>query len=331
MNEGIRVRHLRLAFFVVPVLFLLTLGLSLASQQAAAGEGEPLSLRFREGQVLKYSYSESLTYSPPTKFTGVTGYELQVKVDFNLKVARVTSDQTATARFNFERIAVTKDGTPICDLSVFPKQVEGISVAIKANGETTWYKNVYLTVNKGGKLEFRVGTGGGTIATGTMTAAGPEKNQLEANLDEGEGVIKVGLPPIRTLETPEHGKLAEYKVDLTPRKIFDLLLLPTIALSEGQTFSSSVKYLANQKLTFRGQTDDGGYQGSLVELEVTPFTDKPDAGATGIQPSVTGNLSYMIDSLSKMIRAHGTLKSEIVVPEIGAQLGTSRMELVIRK
>lgn len=304
---------------------------SVGSGVAMAGDGISLALKFREGQILKYGYSETLNYSPPTKFAGTTGYELATKVEYKITVARVLSDNSASVKLVFERIAVYKDGTPICDLSVFPKQVEGISGTIKPNGETTWYKNVYITINKAGKLEFRVGTGGGAIATGTLSTTGSEKNQLEADLDEGEGVIKLGVPPTRTLETPDHGKLVEYKVDLTPRKVFEFLLLPTLPLSEGQSFSTSIKYLAQEKLLYKGQVDNNGYQGNLVSIDVTPWSEPAGEGVTGLQPSVSGNMSYTIDNLGKMVYMAGKLRTEVVIPDVGTQAAESRIELQIRK
>lgn len=302
-----------------------------APQPVMAGDAVSLALKFREGQILKYGYSETVNYTPPTKFAGTTGYELSVKTEYKITVARVLSDNSASVKLAFERIAVFKDGTPICDLSVFPKQVEGISGTIKPNGETTWYKNIYLTINKSGKLEFRVGTGGGSIATGTLSTTGSEKNQLEADLDEGEGVIKIGVPPTRTLETPDHGKLVEFKVDLTPRKVFEFLLLPTLPLSEGQSFSTSVKYLGQEKLLYKGQVDSGGYQGNMVSIDVTPWSEAAGDGVVGLQPAVSGNMSYTIDNLGKLVYMSGKLHSEVIIPEVGTQAANSTIELQIRK
>lgn len=208
---------------------MLSSGVALSALKPAslwASDAVQLALKFREGQVLKYTYTETFIYTPPIKFVGSSSYELQVKVDYRLNVARVTSDQAASVKLTFERIAIFKDSKPICDLTFFPKQVEGISGTIKPNGETTWYKNVYLTVNKAQKLEFRVGTGGAPIATGTLSTQGSEKNQLEADLDEGEGVIKLGVPPTRTLEKSEFAKLAEFKIDLTPESSLSCCCCP---------------------------------------------------------------------------------------------------------
>lgn len=321
------VRQAVLGLGLVGLLGLSGLG---TGGEALAGEPVQLALKFREGQQLRYSYSETLTYAPPIKFVGVTGYELSVKVDYRIAVNRVTAEQGASVKLTFERIAVFKDGRQICDLSVFPKDVGGISGSIKPNGETTWYKNVYLTVNKAGRLEFRVGSGGGVIATGTLSVAGSEKNSLEANLDEGEGVIQLGVPPYRTLETPDHGKLAEFKVDLTPRKIFEFLLLPTLPLDEGQTFSTSVKYLGQEKLLYKGQSDEGGHQGNAVSVDITPWLET-STELVGLQPAVTGNVGYMIDTMGKLVYAKGKLRTEIVIPDVGVQTGESRIELMIRK
>ncbi|MFM7201831.1 MAG: hypothetical protein ACKO6N_13665 [Myxococcota bacterium] len=304
---------------------------ALSPAQLLASDAVQLALKFREGQVLKYTYTETFMYTPPIKFVGSSSYELQAKVDYRLNVARVTSDQAASVKLSFERIALFKDGKPICDLTFFPKQVEGISGTIKPNGETTWYKNVYITINKAQKLEFRVGTGGAPIATGTLSTQGSEKNQLEADLDEGEGVIKLGVPPTRTLEKSEFAKLAEFKIDLTPRKLFELLLLPTLPLSEGQTFSSSVKNLAAQKLLFKGQVEDGGRMGNAVTIDITPWTEGTSDELNGLLPVVNGQLSYMIDTMGKLVYAKGNLKSEILIPEVGAQVGESRIELVLKK
>jgi hypothetical protein len=261
---------------------------------------------------------------------GAPTYNLDVKVDYNIKVNQVSDSENATVRLAFERITVRKDGQQIADLTVFPRGGESVSATIKPNGETTFYKNFYLTINRSNQLEYRVSTGGGVMATNTTAPNGSENFNMAADLDEGQGVIKLGVPPTRTLETPDHGKLSEFKLDLTPRKLFELLTLPTVPLAEGQSFSVPVKYLATCKMTYAGQGDDAGYQGALVNTEVKPWTE-PSDGASGIQPSVGGNLTYLIDSTGKLARAHGKLHTEILIPGIGPQTAETRLELSLRK
>lgn len=320
-----------LANRALPIVAGLSCLFQLSVPVAHAGDPVKLALSFREGQVLKYSYHETMTYTPPTKFAGSVPVTIETKVDYNLKVNQVSpEDHVATVKLGFDRITVLKDGTQIADLTVFPKQGDGVAATIKPNGETTCYKNVYLAYNKGGHLEYRVSTGGGPIATGTTSSNGSENYSLAADLDEGEGVIKIGLPPTRTMDSPEYAKLAEFKIDLTPRKLFEFLTLPTVPLADGQTFSVPIKYLGQEKLTYRGKADEAGYDGNLVELDITPWTESTTS-ATGMQPVINGSFSYLIDTTGKLIRARGTLHDQIVVPDIGPQTADTKMELLIRK
>jgi len=295
-----------------------------------AGEPVRLALRFREGQILRYTYLETVAYTPPTKFVGVPGWNLDVKVDFSIKVNSVNDDAAATVRLVFERLTVLKDGTQIADLTVFPRQADGVSAIIKPNGETTFYKNFYLAINRGGQLEFRVSNGGGVMATNTTAAVGSENFVLAADLDHGAGIIRIGVPPTRTLETPDHAKLCEFKIDLTPRKLFEILTMPTVPLAEGETFSIPVKYLGQEKLVYQGQADEVGFQGSQVQVELTPWTEPAD-GLGGLQPLVNGNISYLIDTTGKLAKARGRLHTEIMVPGIGPQIAETRLEITLRK
>ncbi len=295
-----------------------------------AGAPVRLALKFRPGQKLRYRYHETLNYTPPPKFTDLSGYLLEAKVDFEMEVKDVSDEGTATVRITFDRVTVLLDGQQIADLTVFPKQGRRLSATIKPNGETVFYKYLYLTVNNGGQLEYRVARDGGPIATRTASKRGSEKITYAADLDEDHGVIRDGLPPTRSLESPEHGVLAEFKVDLVPVKLFAFVNLPTVALAEGQFFSVPLKYLGNEKLSYQGEADVAGYHGARVQAEVTPWTEGSEE-AGGYLPEVTGNVSYVIDTLGKLVQGKANLAYNIEIPGVGFQTATCKIDLTMRK
>ncbi len=326
--EGETVRRATAATAILSgILFLLA---PLFATEVHAGAPVKLALKFRPGQKLRYRYHESLNYTPPPKFADLSGYQLDSTVDFTMEVKDVNQDGIATVRVTFQRIAVTLDGRPIADLTVFPKQGQRLSATIKPNGEAVFYKCVYLVINNGGQMEYRVSKDGGVIATHTASKRGSEKIVYAADLDEDHGVIRDGVPPTRTLKSPAHGVLAEFKVDLVPVKLFEFVNLPTVALAEGQFFSVPLKYLGNEKLTYEGQGDVAGYQGSKVHAEVSPWTEDSDS-AEGYIPEVQGDVYYVIDPIGKLIQGKANLSYRIEIPNVGFQTAKAKIELTLRR
>ena len=290
-----------------------------------------VALKFRPGRTLKFVYEETLSYTPPAKFVELSGYTLQDKVHFKMQVNDVSEDGEATVRITLERLTVTLDGSQIADLTVFPKKATRLSATIKPNGEARFYKDFYLTVNNGGQLEFRVAKEGSPIATKTVSTRGSEKIEYAADLDEAHGVIRDGVPPTRNLPSPEYGKMVEFKVDMVPVKLFELINLPTVALAEGQFFSIPLKYLGHEKLTYQGQADVAGHSGSKMVAEVTPWTETSDGTDGGLQPALSGNISYVIDSSGKLIQGKANLSYEIIVPGVGPQKANTKIVMTLKR
>jgi len=119
-------------------------------------------------------------------------------------------------------------------------------------------------------------------------------------------------------------------VDLVPVKLFEFVNLPTVALAEGQIFSVPLKYLANESLTYEGLADVAGYQGRKVHAEVTPWTETSEQGS-GYLPEVQGEVSYVIDTMGKLIQGKGNLSYKIVIPGVGHQAASSTIELTLRR
>jgi len=308
------------------IMVTLLLGL-LSSATASAESAVQLALKFRQGQKIRYAYTEKVVYSPPSSFMGVGAYELEANIEYVLRVSQVGSDGVARVKLTFERIKLTYDGEEIMNLTVFPKDGGSVSATIKPNGETRFYKKIYVTVNRGNQLEYRIVKGGGMMASNTKTTEG-EQELLAADL--GGGVVKIGLPPTRTIEGPDHAKLVEFKVDLTPRKLMDLLLLPTVPLAAGQTFSTPIAHVCNETLTYDGKADDAGFRGNQVRIDVAPWTDI-DNSLSGYQPELSGSLTYLVEPSGKLVRAKGDLVTEILIPGVGTQIIQSKLDLILRK
>ena len=298
--------------------------------KASAQEAATLALKFRQGQRLHYIYEEKSAYTPPQKFVGADGWTLETRVEYTLKINSITEDHAAYAKFTFNRITVTRDGKQIADLTVFPRKASAISVTIEPNGETTFYRHVYLTFNRGEQLEFRISEGGGPLATNTATDAKKEKYILAADLDETEGVIKIGVPPTLEITDPDYEKLVEFKIDLTPHKLFSLMQMPTVPLAKGQTFSIPIKYLGQEQLTYQGKGSEGGFQGDKAEISIAAWNDEA-SGSKALQPELTGTIHVLIDSFGRLAFAHGETTTHVLIPGIGVQKLETTMDLKLKK
>lgn len=297
------------------------------------GSSDQLALKFREGQTIKYRYQETQTYTPPAKFAGTVSSVLDVRADYTLKVTRVNADRSAIVKIYFENVVVTKDGRQIADITdhQIPDQGQDVTAILKVNGDVSFGKFVYLTLNVAGQPEYRIVTGGNPLATHTRSPEG-EKQLFAADLDVQSGMIKVGVPPTRTVPEPDYNKLAEFKIDLTPRKLHQLLLIPTAPFAAGRVFRVSNPHLSHQETTLEGITDIQGYQCQHLESKITPWATSDEGNETEYEPQVSGSIDYYIEpDLGRVIMARGQFKTEILVPGVGLQLAETVMSLTLRK
>lgn len=312
---------------------LVTLILSLAII-APASAAERLKLRFREGQTIRYQYVETMRLQPPAKFAGVAeDGVLTAKVDFTFKVTKVNPDSSAIVKLRFDRIVVEKDGTQVADIvdHQVPSQAQDVTAILGINGEVSFYKYVYLTFNRANMLEFRIVTGGNSVATHSISAES-ENEVFAADLDVTTGLIRVGLPPSRTVSDPGLNDLAELKLDLTPRKMYELLLLPTAPLDADKRFVVPHRYLANEVITYQGRSDVQGKTCEHVRADVTPW-EVTEASPSGEHaPQLSGQISYFIDTdLGRLVTVKGDLREVIRIPGVGEQAADVQIALTPRR
>lgn len=294
-----------------------------------------MALRFHEGQTIRYQYQEVMNYTPPAKFAGsAEGATLAVKVDYTWKVTRVNPDNSAIVKLRFDRVVVEKDGIQIADIAdhQIPKQGQNITAILKVNGEVDFYKYVYLTLNPANVLEYRIVNGGNAMATKSYSNEG-EKEVFASDLDITSGMIRIGVPPTRMVSDPEFSKLAEVKLDLTPRKLYELLLLPTAPMGMGQRFVVPNPYLASEVITYEGLTDVQGKRCDQIRAKIAPWEGVNSANAEALyEPQLSGMVDYFIDSeLGRLVTARGTVTTSIHLDGIGEQSAEIRMNLQPRR
>lgn len=313
------------------ILSLLFVSVSVPSIADAADER--VALRFREGQTIKYQYKEVLEYFPPNKFAGSNNQlSLTVLVDYTFKVTGVNPDQSAMVKLTFDRIVVEREGVQIADMPQhqIPNQGQNITALLDVNGGVTFYKYVYLTFNPAGILEYRIVNGGNAMATKSVALEG-ENELFAADLDASSGMIRVGVPPTRDLSDPELALLSEIKIDLTPRKLYQLLLLPTAPLDSSKRFVVPFPYFSNVVYTSGGRSDVQGRRTEKVIATVSPWDhpgSKPGYPGT-YEPAMEGEMSYFIDpELGRLVMAEGSLNTKVRIPEIGEQVAKVRIKLV---
>ena len=313
---------------------LLLLMLSVFAASATRAD-ERLALRFREGQTIKYQYVESVTLHPPVKLTGVAADgTLVAKVDYTFKVTKVNPDSSAIVKLRFDRIVVERDGAQIADIvdHQIPDDAQDVTATLGINGEVSFYKYIYLTFNPAKMLEFRIVTGGNAIATHSVSDSS-ETEVFAADLDMTSGLIRVGLPPTRTVSDPSLNSLAELKLDLTPRKMYELLLLPTAPLGRDQRFVVPHRYLAHGVITYQGRADIQGKACELVKTTVTPWTEDGAPAPSGdYTPMLSGEVSYYIDKdLGRLVSVSGQLQELVRIPGVGEQAADVKMTLNPRR
>jgi len=239
---------------------------------------------FKSGAKLHYKSIENVTINismgggmanmgMPAMNMGMNS-KFMIETDFNLNIISVNADKSAnfeTVINSFKVYSMPDKKLMASDAGMKGLKVKGI---ITDKGKVTFLEDLYLVKTKNGEtllVSGKADNKNGKLNTSASAQAGGEKVDIQASFDPKTGKLTASTK-ITKVKKPAKKEIVikkdDSKIEILPKKIMELFLLPENKISLGQKAEFSAPMMKVDFIAIQGGKPD------CAKLESNFKTDK---------------------------------------------------------
>lgn len=239
---------------------------------AATSNAVELNYQWKKGDVHRFQYEDASVFD--ISMMGMAQKSLlTVRSTFSERILAVRPDGTAEAELSVEKLDIMQAGKSVGTVEQLPASARVVRAELDRKGHVKFLRmvTVYLREN-----QLFVGVSATpTGVQGTATDANGDRIDLVAGWDPKTGRLSAGASVTRKEPAKAELKRDDPHVDLFPRRLFELMVLPDGQLEPGGTATLSTP-LGDVVLALAPLEKD------LARLRVTMEGNKVEAGAHGM-------------------------------------------------
>jgi hypothetical protein len=271
----------------------------LASGSASAVE---LNYTWKKGDVHRFQYEDDSTIEMkmpgmgadmggmqmqmPGMNMGAAGMNMRMKVQstFSQKVLAVRPDGTAEVELTLEKMTLISGDKRVTALDKLPAAARKVKAEVDRKGHATFYRMVTVYLQEGrtvvGVHNARVGPGG---ASASMTA-GDRRVDVVAAVDPKTGSVSLAMeekkvpPALKAVQVKEE----DPSVDVLPKQIFDMMVLPEGDLAPGGSYEVTTP-MGAMKTTLAAMEDSVAQLRTVVAQKAEAPTEAQAEAMAGSQ------------------------------------------------
>jgi hypothetical protein len=242
-----------------------------------------LNYQWKQGDVHRFDYQDETKFVMSAGAMGAQTMTLKVMSTFSQKVLSVAADGTAEIEFTLEKLQLQQGNRQASTLKQIPPLARTARAEVDTKGHAKFVQMVTMYVHENrvylGVRKFAAGPDG---ASASVEAGGPEGGvavDLVAAIDPKTGKVTASA---KAREIPAELKKVTLKqddpgVDVLPRQIFELMVLPEGQFSPGGSLQTDTPF---GKISATLETFEKG----LAKLTMTIEGKQVAVGAGGLPP-----------------------------------------------
>jgi hypothetical protein len=228
---------------------VLGLGMCLLAASASAVE---LSYTWKKGDVHRFRYQDTTSMQMSMGGMGAmagAAAALRVETEFSQKVLAVRPDGTAEVELTVEKLAVFQGEKKLASLKQIPMPARVVRAEVDRKGHARFLRmvTVYLRDDRVymGIHKAEAGPGRAAVSASADTPEGGVSVDLVATIDPKTGKLTASAsveerpPELRKVKIREE----DPAVDVLPKNLFEMMVLPDGALAPGQTVEVALPFV----------------------------------------------------------------------------------------
>jgi len=229
---------------------VLGLGICLLAASASAVE---LSYTWKPGDVHRFRYQDTTHMQMSMGGMGAmagASAALRVETEFSQKVLAVRPDGVAEVELTVEKLSVFQGDKQLAGLKEIPRPARVVRAEVDRKGHARFLRmvTVYLRDDRFymGIHKAEAGPGRVAVSAGADTPEGGVSVDLVATIDPKTGKLTASAsveerpPELRKVKIRED----DPAVDVLPKNIFEMMVLPDGELAPGQTVEVTLPFVA---------------------------------------------------------------------------------------
>ncbi|MET0403119.1 MAG: hypothetical protein ABW123_11985, partial [Cystobacter sp.] len=280
-------------------------GLAAALVLFTAGSASAVEFNYKwnKGDVHRFQYEDDTNIemkmpggmpgmNMPGMNMGAGGMKVQMKVQstFSQKVLSVRPDGTAEVELSLEKMDLLQGGQRLAALNEIPPAARKVKAEVDRKGRAKFYRMVTVYIQEGRTLvgvhDLKVGARGGTASM----SAGGTRVDVVAAVDPKTGRVSLAMqekkvpPALKGVTVKEE----DPSVDVLPKQIFDMMVLPDEDLEPGSRIdvttpmgplAMTLSTLEGSKAQLRTTMASSVEAPASAEADASPSEDESSAPA----------------------------------------------------
>ena len=224
---------------------------------AAPAQAVELNYKWKAGDVHRFRYQEDTRFKLPAvaglALGGLAGssgaLNIQVRSTFAEKVLQARADGSANVELRIEQLEVVQgSGAPVNALAALPEVARTVRAVVDRKGHVKPERAIVIYQHEGRYFlgaQISAGAGsGGVSASASASATLPDGQKVEvyAALDLQSGKVSGGVRAAGNAVAARAVKISpdDPALDVLPRRLFDLLVLPDGDIAPGSTTEAQI-------------------------------------------------------------------------------------------